>query len=69
MTVGQIVILYNQGMSVEEIVEQYPWRTHAEISAAVDWYHTNKESFDAELAAEDAEYDRLKAEHQQAARR
>lgn len=69
MTVAQIVILHNQGMSVEEIVEQYPWRTHAEISAALDWYHANKDAFDAELAAEDAEYDRLKAEHQQAARR
>lgn len=52
MTVNQIVTLHNQGMSAEQIVEQYPQRSMSEVYTALAWYHANKEAFDRELAAE-----------------
>ena len=62
MTVNQIVTLYKQGLSAEEIVEQYPHRTLREIYGVLAWYHEHKEEFDQELAEEEREYYRLKAE-------
>ena len=55
MTVNQIVTLYRQGLSAEQIVEQYPQRTIGEIYTVLAWYHEHREEFDAELAAEAAE--------------
>jgi len=54
MTVNQIVTLYRQGLTPEEIVEQYPQRTVREIYAVLAWYHDHREEFDAEMAAEAA---------------
>jgi len=54
MTVNQIVTLYRQGQSAEQIVEQYPARSLSEIYTVLAWYHNNKEPFDRELAAEAA---------------
>lgn len=62
MTVNQIVALYKQGLTAEEIVEQYPRRTLREIYGVLAWYHEHKEEFDQELAEEEKEYYRLKAE-------
>lgn len=52
MTVNQIVTLHTQGLSAEQIVEQYPQRSLSEIYTVLAWYHANKEEFDRELAAE-----------------
>jgi uncharacterized protein (DUF433 family) len=52
MTVNQIVTLHNQGLNAEQIVEQYPQRSLAEIYAVLAWYHDHKAEFDCELAAE-----------------
>jgi uncharacterized protein (DUF433 family) len=54
MTVNQIVTLHNQGLSAEQIVEQYPQRTLSEMYAVLAWYYANKDQFDKELAAEAA---------------
>jgi uncharacterized protein (DUF433 family) len=54
-TVNQIVVLYKQGFSAEQIVEQYPHRTIAEIYTVLAWYLDHQAEFDAELAAEAAE--------------
>ena len=62
MSVNQIVVLYKQGLTAEEIVEQYPHRTLREIYGVLAWYHEHKEDFDQELAEEEKEYYRLKAE-------
>jgi type III restriction enzyme len=64
MTVNQIVALHLQGLSAEEIVDQYPHRTLREIYGVLAWYYDHKTEFDRELAEEEAEYDRLKAENQ-----
>ena len=52
MTVNQIVALHQQGLSAQQIVEQYPQRTLSEIFAVLAWYHEHKSQFDEELAAE-----------------
>ena len=55
MTVNQIVTLHNQGLSAEQIVEQYPHRTLGEIYCVLAWYYEHKSEFDAELAVEAVE--------------
>ncbi|MBC8871474.1 MAG: DUF433 domain-containing protein [Planctomycetes bacterium] len=62
MTVNQIVTLYKQGLSAEEIAEQYPQRSLSDISTVLAWCHANQEEFDAELAEEAAGADRAIAE-------
>jgi uncharacterized protein (DUF433 family) len=52
MTVNQIVTLHKQGLTVEQIVEQYPKRTLSEVYGVLAWYHEHKAEFDEELAAE-----------------
>jgi uncharacterized protein (DUF433 family) len=52
LSVNQIVTLHNQGLSAEQIVEQYPHRTLREIYAVLAWYYEHKTEFDEELAAE-----------------
>jgi uncharacterized protein (DUF433 family) len=54
MTVNQIVTLHHQGLTAEQIVEQYPQRTLSEIFGVLAWYHEHKPEFDQELAAEAA---------------
>lgn len=52
MTVNQIVTLHRQGLSVEQIVEQYPQRSLSEVFGVLAWYHEHKAEFDQELEAE-----------------
>lgn len=59
MTVNQIVTLYKQGLSAEQIVEQYPHRTLREIYGVLAWYHEHKDEFDKELAEEAEEDERI----------
>jgi len=66
MTVNQIVTLHNQGLSAEQIVEQYPHRTLAEIYAVLAWYHAHKAEFDRELADEGEAEERLHEQFDQA---
>jgi uncharacterized protein (DUF433 family) len=68
LSVNQIVTLHNQGLSAEQIVEQYPPRTLREIYAALAWYYEHKVEFDEELAAEDREYDGLAQQFESDAR-
>lgn len=63
MTVNQIVTLHKQGLSVEDIVDEYPQRTLSEIYTVLAWYYAHKDEFDRELAAEAAEEERLAQKH------
>jgi hypothetical protein len=49
------------GRSPEEIADQYGHLTLAQVHAALAYYHANRDEIDAEMAAEEAEYDRLAA--------
>lgn len=59
VTVLQIVTCYQQGLTPEEIADQYPHVNLAQIYAALAYYHANRDEIDRELEAEAAEFDRL----------
>lgn len=52
ITVNQIVVLYKQGHNAEDIADQYPHLTLAQVYAALAHYHANREDIEADLAAE-----------------
>ena len=52
VTVHQIVTCSQQGLTPEEIAEQYPHINLAQIYAALTYYHANREEIDRELEAE-----------------
>ncbi|GIX00145.1 MAG: hypothetical protein KatS3mg111_3477 [Pirellulaceae bacterium] len=64
ITVHRLVVMYKQGLSPEEIAATYPHLSLGQIYAALAYYHSNRDEVEAELAADDAEYDRLKRQRQ-----
>jgi len=65
VTVNQIVVWYKQGATPEEIADQYPHLTLAQVYAALAYYHANREEVEADLAAEKVEAERLEQEYRQ----
>jgi len=63
VTVRRIVIWYKLGYSPEEIADEIPHLSLAKVYAALTYYHTNKETIEAEIIAEAAEADRIEALH------
>ncbi|NJK65256.1 MAG: DUF433 domain-containing protein [Microcoleus sp. CSU_2_2] len=63
ITVGRIATLWKQGLTPEEMVDNWPYLSLAQVYAALAYYHANKEEIEAILAADEAEYDRLSAIH------
>ncbi|HIK11459.1 MAG TPA: DUF433 domain-containing protein [Oscillatoriaceae cyanobacterium M33_DOE_052] len=63
ISVMNIAIDTNAGMRPEDIIEQKPHLTLAQIYGALAYYYANKEQIDAEIAEEDAEWKRLEAEY------
>ena len=59
ITVNQIATCYRQGLSAEDIVDQYPHLTLAAVYAALAYYHANTSEVHAALEQEAAEADRL----------
>jgi uncharacterized protein (DUF433 family) len=64
MTVNQLVVWYKQGYTPEEIADQYPHLTLAQVYSALAYYHANREEIEAELTAEKTESDRLEQAYQ-----
>lgn len=62
VTVHQIVACYRQGLTPEEISEQYPHINLAQVYAALAYYHANRSEIDRELEAETADFVRLSDE-------
>jgi len=54
---------YKMGWTPEEISRRIGHLSLAQVYAALAYYHANQEAIDAEMAAEDAEYERLRQEH------
>jgi len=52
ITVNQIVVLYKQGYNAEDIADEYPHLTLAQVYTALAHYHANREEIEADLAAE-----------------
>ena len=65
MTVNQLVVWYKQGYTPEEIADQYPHLTLAQVYTALAYYHANREEIEVDLAAEKIEADRLEQKYQQ----
>ncbi len=63
VSVQAIAVLYKQGMSPEEIAEEFEFLTLAQIYAALAYYHANKDEIEAYLAEEKVEYERLEEEY------
>ena len=63
ITVHRIAIWYQLGHSAEEIARQYGHISVAQVYAALAYYHLNREEIDREIAADDAEAERLELEH------
>ncbi len=62
VTVHQIVTYYQQGLTPEEITDQYPHINLAQIYAALTYYHANRNEIDRELEAETTDFLRLRNE-------
>lgn len=62
VTVHQIVTCRKQGLSPEEIADQYPHINLSEISAALAYYRANRDEIDRELEAEMTDFLRLAKE-------
>ena len=60
--VRTIVRWYQLGMSAEAIAADYPHLTLGQVYAALAYYHANRQQMDLEMAAEEAESDRLERE-------
>ena len=56
---------YKLGWSPEEIARRIGHLSLAQVHAALAYYHANQEAIEAEIAAEEAEYDRLEREHRE----
>ena len=59
VSIRRVAGWYKMGRTPEEIVDQYGHLNLAQVHAALTYYHANRETIDAELAEEEAEYDRL----------
>jgi uncharacterized protein (DUF433 family) len=62
VTVRTLGRWYQLGLSPEEIAADYPHLELAQVYAALAYYHANRASMDAEMAAEEAESDTLEQE-------
>ncbi|MDQ3009433.1 MAG: DUF433 domain-containing protein [Acidobacteriota bacterium] len=62
--VRSIALYYKQGYLPEEIVQQYEHLSIAQVYAALAYYHANRAEVEADIAREDAEYDRLANEYE-----
>jgi uncharacterized protein (DUF433 family) len=63
VTVRRIVGWYKLGLSPEEIADRIGHLSLAQVYAALTYYHANREEIEANIAAEEAEAERLEREH------
>ena len=65
ITVQNIAIDFNAGMKPEDIISEKPYLTLAEVYAALAYYYANQKAIDADIMADDAEFDHLEAEYKE----
>jgi uncharacterized protein (DUF433 family) len=66
ITVERVAAMTEQGYSAQQILESYDHLSLAQVYAALAYYHANREEVDANLAANEREFERLKQEVEQA---
>ena len=62
VSVRRIVGWYKLGLSPEEIADRVGHLSLAQVHAALTYYHANQEEMEADIAAEEAEAERLERE-------
>jgi len=65
VTVRRIVGWYKLGLYPEEIADRIEHLSIAQVHAALAYFHANQELIEADIAAEEAEGDRLEYAHYQ----
>lgn len=60
-SVEQIAILTKEGLSPQEILQEYDFLNLAEVHAAFAYYYANQEEIEEYLALEKVEYQKLLA--------
>lgn len=65
VTVQRIVGWYGLGRSPEEIVDTFGHITIAQVYAALAYYHANRQIMDTQIAADQAEEERLMRERRE----
>ncbi len=63
VTVGRIATLWKQGLTPEEIADNWGYLSLAQVYAALTYYHANREAIEQVLQQDREDYDRLYAEH------
>ena len=63
VTVRRIVGWYKLELAPEEIADRIGHLTVAQVYAALTYYHVNRDEIEADIAAEEAETERLEREH------
>jgi len=63
VSVRRVVGFYKLGHTPEAISRRIGHIPLAQVHAALTYYHANQEAMEAEMAAEDAQHDRLEREH------
>ncbi len=63
VTVRRIVGWYKLGLSPEEIADRVGHLSLSQVYAALTYYHANRNELETDIAAEEAEADRLEREH------
>lgn len=59
VTVRRIAVLHNMGETPEEVAANFGHLSLAQVHAALTYYYANKAEIDADLEAEEREYDEL----------
>jgi hypothetical protein len=54
---------YKQGLTPEEISTEVPHLSLAQVSAALTYYHANRDEIEADMAAEEVEAKQLETRH------
>jgi uncharacterized protein (DUF433 family) len=63
VTVRTIARWYKLGLSPEQIASEISHLNLAQVYTALAYYHANRAEMEAEMAAEEAESDRIEREH------
>ncbi len=64
ITVGRIATLWKQGLTPEEIAENWGYLGLAQVYAALAYYHANRDEIDLALLQDQNDYDQSFAAHQ-----
>lgn len=63
ITVGRIATLWKQGLTPEEMAENWGYLDLAQVHAALAYYHANRGEIDQALLQDEQDYDQSFAEY------